>query len=153
LCSGSGKKTGKLKATLDICGDPITGRALTLLLRSSGYASRFLLSRSFEEPLALKDVRLLVLTPTPQLSTERRDALVTLLKETSEGMNMPVLELVTPHEAGRREEVASESWHAMPWPCRLEELEWRIDAAWLRHNDYETRGETSGNKTNVSLRL
>jgi hypothetical protein len=140
-----------MKATLGIYGEPITGRALTLLLRGSGYKVRFLLAQPLGEPGALKDVWLLLLAPTPQLSAERRDALVASLKEASEAENMPVLELVTPLEAGRPEEVASESWHTVPWPCRSEDLEWRIEAAWTRL--YETRGERNGNKIKVSLRL
>src|SRR5215210_8465046 len=93
----------ELKPTLGICGNPIVGRALTLLLRGSGYKVRFLLTQSFEEPQALKNVQLLVLTPTPQLSTERRNALVTSLKETSEAGKLPVLELVvTPLEARQK---------------------------------------------------
>jgi hypothetical protein len=140
-----------MKATLGIYGEPITGRALTLLLRGSGYKARFLLAQSLGEPEALKDVRLLVLAPTPQLSAEQRDALVRSLKETSEAKNMPVLELVMPLEARRQEEVASELWHTVPWPCRSEELEWRIEAAWMRH--YETGGKRNGNKTKVSVRL
>jgi hypothetical protein len=84
------------------------------------------------EPHALKDVRLLVLTPKLGLSNERHNALVTSLREISEARSMPVLELVTPGESGRREEEAeSELWHTVPWPCRIEELERRIEAAYL----------------------
>jgi hypothetical protein len=122
------EKPLELKSTLGICGDPVVGRALTLLLRSSGYKVRYLLAQSFWEPQALKDVRLLVLTPTPQLTTERRNALVRSLKETSEAGKLPVLELETPLEA-RREEVGKESWHMVPWPCRTGDLEWWIEAA------------------------
>jgi hypothetical protein len=103
---------------------------------------RFLLARSFGEPQALKDVRLLVLAPTPELSTARRGAVVRLLKETSEAGDMPVLELVTPFEAGR-EERGNGSWHMVPWPCRIGDLEWWIQAACLRH--FRTMGERIGN--------
>ena len=119
-------------ATLGICGEPVVGQALTLLLRGSGYTVRFLRTQSFWEPQALKDVRLLVLAPTPGLSTERRNALRRSLKEISEARSMPVLELVRSGEPGRRrEEAESESWHTVPWPCRIEELERRIEAASL----------------------
>lgn len=121
-----------MKATLGICGGPVVGQALTLLLRGSGYTARSLPAQSFLEPHALKDVRLLVLTPKLGLSNERRNALVTSLREISEARSMPVLELVTPGESGRREEEAeSELWHTVPWPCRIEELERRIEAAYL----------------------
>ncbi len=142
-----------MKATLGICGEPVVGQALTLLLRGSGYTARFLRAQSLGEPQALKDVRVLVLAPTPGLSTERRDALVTLLKEMSEARSMPVLELVTLGESGRRreEEAESESWHTVPWPCRIEELERQIEAALMRH--YETRGEGNGNPLDPGARL
>jgi hypothetical protein len=150
---GSGRKSAKLKATLSICGGPIVGQALTLLLRGSGYTVRLLLAQSFGEPQALKDVRVLVLAPTPGLSTEHRNALVTSLKEMSEAKSVPVLELVTPCEAGRRreEEAESESWYTVPWPCRIEELERQIEAALMRH--YETRGEGNGNPLDPGARL
>jgi hypothetical protein len=127
-----------LKARLGICGDPVVGRALTLLLRSSGYKATYLFAHSFGESQALKEVRLLVLTPTLELSSERRNTLMTLLKETSEAEDMPVLELVIPF-ALRQEEVGNESWYMVPWPCRIGDLEGWIEEAWLRH--YETRGE------------
>jgi hypothetical protein len=134
----------ELKDTLGICGDPLVGRALTLLLRGSGYKVRFLLlAQCFWEPQALKDIRLSVLTPTPELSTERRSALVRWLKEISEARGMPVLELVTPFLVeARREEARHKSWHMVTWPCRIQELEQWIEAAWLRH--YETKGERIG---------
>ena len=141
----------ELKATLGIYGEPVVGQALALLLRGSGYAARFLLAQSFGEHQALEDVRLLVLAPTPGLSTERRDALVGSLEEMSEATSTPVLELVTSGEAGRRDGAESESWHTVPWPCRIEDLERRIGAALVRH--YGTRSEGGGNPLNPGARL
>jgi hypothetical protein len=142
----------ELRATLGICGGAVVGQALTLLLRGSGYTARFLHAQSLGEPQALKDVRLLILAPTPGLSTERHNALVRSLKEISEARSIPVLELVTPGEAGRRrEEAESESWHTVPWPCRIEELERRIEAASMGH--YRTRGEGGGKPTDAAVRL
>jgi hypothetical protein len=143
----------ELQATLGIYGEPVVGQALTLLLRGSGYTVRFLLAQSLGEPHALEDVRLLVLAPTPGLSTERRNALARSLEEISEARSVPVLELVTSGEAGRRreEEAGSESWHTVPWPCRIEELERRIEAALVRR--YGTRGEGNGNPTDAAVRL
>jgi hypothetical protein len=119
----------ELKPTLGICGDPVVGRTLTLLLRGSGYKVRFLLAQSFWESQALKDIRLLVLAPTPQLSTEHRNTLMRSLKEASEAENMLVLELVTPFVEARLEEAGNESWHMVPWPCRIGDLEGWIQAA------------------------
>ena len=138
--------------TLAICGDPVTGRALTLLLQGSGYKVRFLLATALGEPQALKDVWLLVLTPTPELSTEYRNALLTSLKETlKKGAKMSVLELATPREESqeqeREEETWDESWYTVPWPCRTKVLQRWIEAARSRH--YGTRGERIGSATNA----
>jgi hypothetical protein len=124
-----------LKATLYVCGETVVGQALALLLRGPEYTVRFLLARSFEDdPRVLRDARLLVLAPTPDLRPEHRNALVRSLKEVAEERNLPVLELVTPFEAaGRRQEPESESWHKVPWPCRIEELEHQVVAALTRH--------------------
>jgi hypothetical protein len=137
------------KTTLGICGDPVVGWALALLLRGPDYEAIFMPAfmpahaALGEAQEALKDVRLVVLTPTPELSIERRNALVSSLKELSEAENMPVLELlVAPLEASQEEETGKESWHMVPWPCRIRDLEWRIEAAWARH--YGTRGERIG---------
>ena len=141
----------ELKVTLGICGEPVVGRALALLLRGSGCTVRFLPAQSLVEPQALKDVRLLVVAPTPGLSAECRNALVRSLEEVSEARSVPVLELVTPLKAGRRVEVQSGSWHAVPWPCRIEELERRIEAALTRRHG--TRVEGNGNPTDAPVRL
>ena len=121
--------------TIAICGDPVVCQALTLLLRGSGYKARFLPTMSlWEDTRALKDVRLLVLAPTPKLSTEDRDALLVLLKERPETTKVPILELVTPFEERREEETWDERWYMVPWPCGIEELEQCIEAALPRHS-------------------
>lgn len=130
--------------TLAISGDPVVGRLLVLLLEDSGYEVRFLPRSSLNEPGALEGVRLLVLTPTPELSSERRAALVASLKDTQEAAGLIVLELVTPSEERRREEEeevrdesGGESWQLVPWPSRLPELKRRIEAALLSGSDPE----------------
>jgi len=131
------------KTTLGICGDPVVGWALALLLRGPDYEAIFMPAHAaLGEAQAVKDVRLLVLAPTPELSTEHRNTLMRSLKEASEAENMLVVELVTPFVEARLEEAGNESWHMVPWPCRIRDLEWRIEAAWARH--YGTRGERIG---------
>ena len=114
---------------LTIWGDPIIGQALALLLRNSGYQTRVLRASPSGEPLSAKeDSRLLLLTPTHRLSPEQRQTLLAELRNTPGFVNIPVFELVTPPEetpAGGRQD---ESWHRVPWPCMLEELERRIEA-------------------------
>jgi hypothetical protein len=126
--------------TLAIWGDPVIGRALVLLLRGSGYKARFLPASSLNEPGALKGVRLLLVAPTPQLRTEHRDAFLGSLKDTLEGGQRPVLELVTRSEDSRAGAARDDSWHTVPWPCKLEELEQQIEAALPPHYETEAKG-------------
>jgi hypothetical protein len=69
------------QSSIVISGDPLESRSLALLLQNSGYQAKFLLIASLNEPGALEDVQLLVLTPTRGLSTEDRKALLASLKE------------------------------------------------------------------------
>src|SRR3712207_8685687 len=103
---------------LAICGDLVIGQALTLLLRASGYEARFVPATSVVEPWALEKVHLLVLTPTPQLITKRRNALLASLKEETEAVKMPVLVLVTPSEERLEEAAWGKLWYRASWPCR-----------------------------------
>src|SRR3954454_17180304 len=73
---------------LTILGDPVVGRALMLLLRGSGYEAKFLTASSLSQQLWLKGSDLLLLTPTPELSAERREALVALIRERTRSTKM-----------------------------------------------------------------
>ena len=84
-----------------------------------------------------------MLAPTPELSTERHNALLASLKEATEAVEMPVLVLVTPSEE-RLEEGWDKLWYRVPWPCRTEYLEWGIEAALFR----ATTGLGAYGKTN-----
>jgi len=114
---------------LAIWGDPVVGRCLWLLLEDSGYEARFLPASSLRQPGVLKGIQLLVLTTTPQLSTDQREVLLGTLEDTLESAEMPVLELDTSPE-GRRAAAAHDGpWQTVLWPCRIKELERRIEAA------------------------
>jgi hypothetical protein len=119
--------------SLTIWGDPIAGQALVLLLRGSGYKAEFVAALPSSEPSSLGDTQLLVLTPTPRLSTEQREALLTsLLRSNMQGAtDLQVLELVVPSEETQEERMQNASWHAVPWPCGLENLEQHIEATVL----------------------
>lgn len=124
----SRKRAGLI--TLAIWGDGVVGRILVLLLRSSGHEARFLPASSSVQPASLESIDLLVLTPTPGLSAERRKALLSSLRDITEAARIPVLELVElgasseePPEGGC---ARSEEWQAVPWPCEIKELERRI---------------------------
>jgi hypothetical protein len=114
-----------------ICGDPIVGRALALLLRSSLYDARFLTSSPLSEPGSLVDVQLLLLTPMWELYAGHREDILALRGDESEAAEIPVLELTSSFGAGRNGHARLRPEHTVPWPCSTEELERRIQAALL----------------------
>jgi hypothetical protein len=120
-------------SSIVVSGDPFASRILALLLRDCGYRAEFLAIWSLNEPGALEDVQLLVLTPTwALLSTEERKALVASLSQMTRDTGLIVMELITLSEERRTEEEAQEelpSHKKVPWPCRIDELEQRIEAA------------------------
>jgi DNA-binding response OmpR family regulator len=105
--------------------DPAMGRSLEALLQAAGYDARFQ-----PEPLAdrldelLVDSRLLLVAPG--LSTESGNALTDVVIRTA--TKIPILELL-PANGG--EAVGIQGADAVPWPCPLEELKQRIQAALL----------------------
>ena len=119
-------------SSIVVSGDPFASRILALLLRDCGYGAEFLAIWSLNEPGALEDVQLLVLTPTwALLSTEERKALVASLREMTRDRGLIVMELISLSEERRAEEEAQElqSHEKVPWPCGIDELEQRIEAA------------------------
>jgi hypothetical protein len=109
-----------------ISGDPLASRILALLLQDSSYQAKSLPIASLNESGLLEDVQLLLLTPTQELSTEERKALLASLKEMPRETQLIVMELI------REEEQAQEvQTHKVPWPCKMDELERRIEAALL----------------------
>ena len=109
-----------------ISGDPLASRILALLLQDSSYQAKSLPIASLNESGLLEDVQLLLLTPTQALSTEDRKALLASLKEMPRETELIVMELI------REEEEAQEvQTHKVPWPCKMDELERRIEAALL----------------------
>jgi hypothetical protein len=70
-------------------------------------------------------------TTTPLVSTDRREDLLAPLEDTVEGAQIPVLELDTSPEGRRAGAVAAAHdgpWQTVLWPCRIKELERRIEA-------------------------
>jgi hypothetical protein len=121
---------GSTPITVAVCGDPIVGRALVLLLQTYRYDARFLPASSFREPESLKGVQLLLLTPMSELSTERREALLALLRDTIGAMKITILELVTP-SGGTQGGARDGSEHVVLWPCSPEELKGQIETVLL----------------------
>ena len=118
-----------------ICGDPVVGRTLALLLRSSLYDARFMTASSLDEPGSLEDVRLVVLTPTWELNAGGCEALLASLRDRSDAAKVPILELISASGGARNGHAWLRPDHTVSWPCTTEELERRIEAALLTDPD------------------
>ena len=108
-----------------ISGEPLGSRVLALLLQDSSYQAKSLPIASLNESGLLEDVQLLLLTPTQALSTEDRKGLLASLKEMPRETELIVMELIREEE----EEAQELQTHKVPWPCKMDELERRIEAA------------------------
>jgi hypothetical protein len=103
----------------------VAGRALEALLQGVGYDTRLIEDppeRSVEQ--LLEGVRLLLLAPT--LSPESRESLLAEMGGTLDAANIPVLTLSTTIK-----EALGDGPVSIPWPCRLEDLTKKIEAALL----------------------
>jgi hypothetical protein len=118
----------RLRIALAVWGDPVIARALVLLLRSSAYKASFLSTSSLEKPGALEDVRLVLLAPAPGLSIQDRESQLASLRVMSRAAKIPVLELVETSKEKPEGPAREASWHILPWPCGIEELERQIEA-------------------------
>lgn len=112
-----------------VCGDPVVGRALVLLLGGPRYDVSFVPDSSLVEPGALEGIELVLLTPTWELNGEGRDALLASLRNAPGAAATPILELTSGGTQNGEVRVGTE--HSVPWPCSTEELERRIQAALL----------------------
>jgi hypothetical protein len=103
----------------------VAGRALEVLLQGVGYDTR-LIEDSAEIPpeQLLVGVRLLLLAPT--LSAETRETLLAEMGSALDAANIPVLTLST-----TLKEAPGDGPVFIPWPCRLEDLTKKIEAALL----------------------
>ena len=103
----------------------MAGRALEALLQGVGYDTRLIEDPPERSPeQLLEGVRLLLLAPT--LSAESREPLLAEMGSTLDAANIPVLTLST-----TLKEALSERHTFIPWPCRLEVLTKKIEAALL----------------------
>src|SRR5215204_2709246 len=106
-------------------GNTVAGRALEALLQGVGYDTRLI-----EDPLEsppeqlLEGVRLLLLAPT--LSAESREAFLAEMGGPLDAAHIPVLTLSTTIR-----EALGDGSVTIPWPCRLEDLTRKIEAALL----------------------
>ena len=127
--------------TLAVCGDPVIGWALALLLGGSRYDAKFLDAASLREPGALDGVRLVLLTPTP--CSDRSEVPWAALGNASEGVaEIPVLRLLSSSERTGAQGERNRSVHVVPWPCSTEELKRRIEAALLAASEPQGKSPT-----------
>jgi hypothetical protein len=108
-----------------ICGDWVVGQALALLLGPYGYEARLVPLEDLDDPGRLGNAGVVVLAPTPSLSSVRRETLVSMLRKGAVVAGIPVLELT---ELPGRTRVRPTP-EKVPWPCSTEELERRIEVA------------------------
>ena len=136
--SGVAERTRRQPSVaLAICGEPVVGRALALVLRGPRYDTRFVSASSPGEVASLEGVRLLLLAPTPGLSAVRREALLADLAKVTAMADIPMLELVA---SSKR----AEQRHAqMTWPCSAEQLERCIEAVLFARGCEGDRRENS----------
>jgi hypothetical protein len=107
-------------------GNSVAGRALEALLQGVGYDTRLIEDPPERPPEQfLEGVRLLLLGPT--LSSESRETLLAEMDSTLDAANIPVLTLST-----SLKEDPGYGPVFIPWPCRLEDLTKKIEAALLR---------------------
>ncbi len=119
-------------------GDPAVGRILELLLRGAGYDARFVTDDSLDEPGLFDGVRLLLFFAAG-LSPERREASMSLFENAPGLAGLPILELAS-HSDGAQARME----HLVPWPCPVEELRRRMEAALVGAARLEEREASHG---------
>jgi hypothetical protein len=106
-------------------GNSVAGRALEALLQGVGYDTYLVEDPPERSPeQLLEGVRLLLLAPA--LSAESRETLLADMGSALEAANIPVLTLST-----SLKEALAGGPAFIPWPCRLEDLTKKIEAALL----------------------
>jgi hypothetical protein len=113
-------------------GNSVAGRALEALLQGVGYDTRLIEDPPERSPEhLLEGVRLLLLAPT--LSAESRETMLVDMGSTLDTADIPVLTLSTTLTGTLNDGPAF-----IPWPCRLEDLTKKIEAALLPMPEVES---------------
>ncbi len=104
-------------------GDPLVGRTLEVVLGGPGYEARFLNGAFVDNPVELpEEVRLVILGSG--LHPKGRESFLSAVQGAPAAAKMPVLELVAASDRERAERPG-----AVRWPCRVNDLKQRIEAA------------------------
>ncbi len=123
----------------------MAGRALEALLQGVGYDTRLIEDPPARSPeQLLEGVRLLLLAPT--LSAESRETLLADMGSTLDAANIPVLTLST-----SLKEALAEGPAFIPWPCRLEDLTKKIEAALLRVPEVGSAQAPAGTRARLQV--
>ena len=105
--------------------DAVAGQALELLLQSAGYNTRLVAETVKDKPAeALDGVELLLLAPT--LNAKRRENFLKSMRSMPATAKIPALELITSLNGAQAEQEGQ-----VLWPCRMEDLKEKIEAALL----------------------
>ncbi len=113
-----------MKSEIAIFGrDPLVGGTLELALRNAGYGARFVDSSLADEPAELLNGDRLVLLG-PRLGAETKKALLLGMRSMPEKAEVPVLELVVAPDVPAEGPVIP-----VAWPCRMEDLLGKVEAA------------------------
>jgi hypothetical protein len=120
---------------LGVCGDPVVSRALVLILRGFDYDARLVSISSLSDCESLEGIRLLLLTPMPELSSERCKTLIASLADTGDTRRLPLptLELVGASVEAQGGGAVEGSEYFVPWPCRTKALARRIQSILHSH--------------------
>jgi uncharacterized integral membrane protein len=119
---------------LAIFGDPVVGQALALLLRGFRYDALLLPASSSSDLKLPEYARLLLVTPTPQLDSEQREAFLSLLEDKANAARIPLLKLVNFSEEPGDGDARTKLKHTVSWPCGIEELKRQIEGALLANS-------------------
>ncbi len=116
---------------LAVCGDPVAGRAIALLLQGAGYDARFVPSPALGASSFLEEVEVVLLTLTSEPDAERRRIIGKAVRSAAETHGAPVLELVVA-SATLQEVARGDVEYVVLWPCSTEVLLESIENAQKR---------------------
>lgn len=127
----------ELVSLLVFGGSAVVGKALEVLLGRMGYNARYLPHISLDKPDMLDGVQLLLFVGGVGASLRGKSA--SLVESIRDKVDAPILELVSSTRGAR-----AGKENLVPWPCRMEELKRRIDAALPDSFFSEGRSESYG---------
>jgi hypothetical protein len=114
---------GERASLLVFGGNPVVGKALQLLLSNLGYDARYMPQISFDKRDMLNGIQLLLFVGA--VHAEQRANSASSVESVRDKVDVPILKLAS---STRRTQAENEK-NLVAWPCRMDELKRRIDAA------------------------